>query len=65
MTNLRKLPRNFLIQEIRKKDKAIHLFCFDCLGGAKRQDCQTENCHLYSFRPWARKEIKKMDYKKD
>jgi|GEM_PF-6568771 len=64
MTNLRKLPRNFLIQEIRKRDKAIALYCFDCLCGAKQKDCKDTGCFLFTFRPWSKKELKPINFQK-
>jgi len=64
MTNLRKLSRNFLIQETKKRDKAIQLKCFDCMGGAKRKDCEDNGCFIFPFRPWSKKELKPINFQK-
>lgn len=56
MTNFRKLPRNNLIFEIKTAYKSIRLKCYDCMAGGKRSDCKSNNCPLFSYRPWAKKE---------
>jgi len=38
--------------------KTIRFKCFDCMAGGKRFDCKSNNCPLFLFRPWAKKEIK-------
>jgi len=58
MTNFRKLPRNNLISEIKSIYKAIRLKCYDCMAGGKRTDCESQNCPLFPYRPWANKEGK-------
>jgi len=57
MTNFRQLPKNGLIREIKVRQKAIQLFCKECISGVRKQDCQTEDCYLFSFRPWNTKQI--------
>jgi len=58
MANYRSQSKNTLIAEIKKRDKAIRLKCFDCMGGAKRKDCDDTDCFLFPFRPWSKKELK-------
>jgi len=57
MTNYRALKKNTLIKKVKERDKAIFLKCFDCMGKARKQDCDSPSCALFSLRPWATKEI--------
>ena len=65
MTNYRSQDRNILIKEIKERDKAIKLKCFECMSGSKRQDCQTKDCPMFAYRPWVKEEINKTNYQKD
>ena len=65
MPNYRSEPRNILIKEVKERQEAIRLKCFDCMAGNKRADCHDETCPLFSFRPWAKKEINRTNYQKD
>ena len=57
MTNYRAQKKNSLIKELKENNKAIKLKCFDCMGKARKQDCDSPSCALFSLRPWATKEI--------
>jgi len=65
MTNFRRFPKNRLIKEVKDRQDAIRLKCFDCMGGGKRKDCQSSDCSLYPYRPWANKQLKVVDFKKE
>jgi len=64
MTNFRKLPRNNLIAAIKSIRKSIRLKCYDCMTGAKRTDCESQNCPLFPYRPWTDREGKSDKFQK-
>ena len=53
----RKNPDERFLTDPKSKTKAIHAFCFQCMGrdeGYRKhiRDCTSKNCPLYSFRPY-------------
>ena len=54
MKNLRKQRKNVAIKCVRTIQDAIKQYCYDCMGGQKKIDCQLTKCPLYPHRPWSK-----------
>jgi len=52
-----------VINSLREIEKAIKLYCYNCVGFNKRFDCEVSDCPLFNYRPWNKSKLPKLEKK--